>query len=194
MRKQLLMISAAILGLAGTAVAAQTAVSIIDKPVTRAEAESKAKEHFAKIDVNKDGKLDTADREARKAEHFKKLDSDGNGAISQSEFAAAHQRKGEMKGTDTGRGGKAERRGMKHHGGGKRGGAMMLSMADTNKDSAISQSEFVAAHLKHFDMADGNKDGSVSADERKAARLKMREHMKQMGGMGRGKQTPPPAQ
>ena len=36
-----------------------------DKTVTRAEAEARAREVFARLDVNHDGKLDKADREGR---------------------------------------------------------------------------------------------------------------------------------
>ncbi len=215
MKKHLLIISAASLGLLGTAVAAQTAAPMANKTITRAEAEAKAKEHFAKMDANNDGKLDKADREARQIEHFKKLDTDSNGSISQSEFLAAHQGMGKGMGMHHG-GGDGPMAGspdMKHEGhdigksgmrpGGKRdmgghmGGMMMLHMADTNKDGAISRDEFVGSALKHFDMADTNKDGSVTPDERKAAMQKMHEHMKQMrgkmGAMQHGAPPPPEA-
>lgn len=219
MKKHLLIISAASLGLLGTAVAAQIAAPMAAKTITRAEAEAKAKEHFAKMDANNDGKLDKADREARQIEHFKKLDTDSNGSISQSEFLAAHQGMG--KGMDMNHGGgdgpMAGGPGMKHEGhdmskggmrhagkrgmgdrmGGNMGGMMMLHMADTNKDGAISRDEFVGSALKHFDMADTNKDGSVTPDERKAAMQKMHEHMKQMrgkmGAMQHGAPPPPEA-
>ncbi|MFM6931658.1 MAG: EF-hand domain-containing protein [Novosphingobium sp.] len=189
MRKHLLILSAATLGLLGTAVVAQPMGPMADKTVTRAEAEARAGEHFAKADVNKDGKLDQADRAARQGEHFKKLDSDGNGSLSQAEFAAAHQGKGKgmggehagMKHDGMEAGGKMA--GMKHRMGGKMGGhGMMMRMADTDQDGAITRAEFVGAALKHFDMTDANKDGSVTPDERKAAMQKMREHMKDMRG------------
>ncbi|MFM5929882.1 MAG: hypothetical protein ACKOPQ_03135 [Novosphingobium sp.] len=220
MRKNLLILSAATLGLIGTALAAQPANPMADKTVTRAEAQAKAGEHFAMMDVNKDGKLDKADREARQAEHFKKMDTDGNGSISQAEFAAAHAAKGTRMGDGAGKGmrhgggdhaGGMRHEGMgaggpgagghgkgMHHGGesGMRGG-MMMHMADANKDGAISRDEFVGGALKHFDMADANKDGKVTPDERKAARQTMREHMKQMrdkmGAMHQGTPPPPPA-
>ncbi len=203
MRKHLLILSAATLGLLGTAVAAQPTGPMADKTVTRAEAETKAGEHFTKADVNKDGKLDQADREARKGERFKKLDTDSNGSISQAEFASAHQGKGMGKGM---RGG--DHAGMKHDGmkqggmrhggkhgmrGGKMGGGMMMRMADTNKDGAITRAEFVGASMKHFDMTDANKDGSVTPDERKAAMQKMREHLKEMRGKMGARPAPAPA-
>lgn len=206
MRKHLLILSAATLGLLGTAVVAQPSGPMAggpmaDKTITRAEAEAKAGDHFAKADANKDGKLDQADRAARKGEHFKKLDTDGNGSISQAEFAAAHQGKGMGKGMG------GDHDGMKHDGmkqggmrhGGKHGmrggkmGGMMMRMADTNKDGAITRAEFVGAALKHFDMADGNKDGSVTPDERKAAMQKMHEHMKDMRGKMGTRPAPAPA-
>ncbi len=153
-----------------------------DKTVTRAEAQAHAAEMFAKMDANKDGKLDAADRQARRAAMFDRLDTDKNGAISRDEFNVRHQRAdGEgMKGKGTrGHG----MRGM--HGKKGMGGMMMLGMADTNKDGAVSRDEFLAAHARHFDMADANKDGSLTPDERKAAHAKMREHMRGMkGGMG----------
>ncbi|MCW1401281.1 EF-hand domain-containing protein [Novosphingobium sp. MW5] len=196
MRKHLLILSAATLGLMGTAALAQNAAGpMAGKTLTRAEAEAKAGERFAMADVNKDGKLDKADREARQAEHFKKLDTDGNGSISQAEFMAAHQ--GGKHAGGMGRGG--DHAGMKHEGmaddgkmggmkhrmagrGGKMGGHMMMRMADADKDGAVTRAEFVSASLKRFDMTDANKDGSVSPDERKAAMQKMREHMKEMRG------------
>ncbi|MEJ6010716.1 EF-hand domain-containing protein [Novosphingobium aquae] len=206
MRKHLLILSAATLGLLGTAVAAQPTGPMADKTVTRAEAETKAGEHFAKADVNKDGKLDQADREARKGERFKKMDTDGNGSLSQAEFAAAHQGKGMGKGMSGDHAGMKhdgmKQGGMRHGGkhgmrggamGGKMGGGMMMRMADTNNDGAITRAEFVGASLKHFDMTDANKDGSVTPDERKAAMEKMREHMKEMRGKMGARPAPAPA-
>ncbi len=76
---------------------------------------------------------------------------------------------------------------MGKHGGGKRG-MMMLRMADTNKDGAITRDEFLAAHGKHFDMTDTNKDGRISPEERKAQAAKMRE---MHGKRGAGRTAPP---
>ena len=72
-------------------------------------------------------------------------------------------------------------------------GGMMMRMADTNKDGAITRAEFVGASMKHFDMTDANKDGSVTPDERKAAMQKMREHMKEMRGKMGARPAPAPA-
>ncbi|MEE4451794.1 EF-hand domain-containing protein [Novosphingobium resinovorum] len=59
---------------------------------TRAEAQARATEMFARLDVNKDGKLDKADRELARQQMrekiFAKLDTNGDGAISKAEFMA----------------------------------------------------------------------------------------------------------
>lgn len=140
--------------------------------LTKADAQARAAEMFARMDVNKDGKLDQADRTARQAEHFARMDTDKDGKLSPAEFAARPKREG----MGEGRKGAGK---MARHGG--RGG-MMARMADANKDGAISRDEFVAAQGKRFAMLDANNDGTVSADERQAARAKMREHMRAMRG------------
>ncbi len=166
------------------------------KTVTRAEAQTRAAEMFARMDANKDGKLDAADREARRTERraamFATLDTDRNGSISRDEFNAQRQR-ADGAGKNWGKQGEGKRgEGRRGHGmrGKHGGGMMMLGMADTNKDRAVSRDEFLAAHGKHFDMADANKDGQMSADERKAARAKMREHMRGMKGGQHGRAAP----
>ena len=156
---------------------------------TRAEVQTRAAEMFARMDVNQDGKLDTADRAAKHAERqakmFARLDADGNGSISKAEWdqhgadraakraerAAKRAERGEKRAAadEAGQGKRHAMRG--HHG--KRGGhhAMrMMGKADTDGDKAISQAEFQTAALARFDAADANKDGQVTAEERKAQR------------------------
>lgn len=151
--------------------------------LTRAEAQANATQMFAKLDVNKDGKIDATDRAAQRAERhaqmFASLDADGNGSISKAEWdkhradrAAKRAERGDKR-ADAGEardGGK--RHGMRggHHG--KRGGhhGMMMGKADANGDKAISQAEFQTAALARFDAADANKDGQVTAAERQAQR------------------------
>lgn len=141
--------------------------------VTRAEAQSRATQMFARMDANGDGKLDAADREARMGRMFDTIDADHNGQISRDEFMAAHQdgppgegRMG-MRGEANGHG--------KHHRGMGHGGMMkMAKMADTDKDGAISQAEFTAAAMQRFERADANQDGQVTREERQAARAAMK--------------------
>lgn len=66
----------------------------------RADIEAQVKEHFTKLDTNRDGAITqaeiTAHHQARKAARqdarFKALDSNGDGSISRAEFDAAHSR------------------------------------------------------------------------------------------------------
>lgn len=192
MKKVILGLSLAAIGLAGAATA-QTATQrpdpLGDKTVTKAEAQAKANEMFAMMDGNKDGKLDQSDRAAHKGQMFDKLDTDKNGSVSKEEFAAAQAARKDGEG----------RKGMR--GGHGRGGKMMLHMADANKDGAISRDEFAAAHAKMFDSADANKDGKLTPEERKAHHAKMRAAMgSKRGGRGAGGHAghgdmpaPPPA-
>lgn len=153
---------------------AYAAPDMMKGDMTKAEAQAKADEMFARMDANGDGKLDDADREARLAKKFAELDKDSNGSISRDEFIAGH---GEMGGhrMDHGGGGHGPD-GMKgdHHGGMRE---MMKDKADTNNDGAVSAAEFKAAHLSMFEKADANKDGKVTHDERRAAHEAMRASM-----------------
>jgi len=159
--------------------------------LTRAEAQAHATQMFAKMDANKDGKLDASDRTARRAEMqakmFERLDANKDGSISKAEWdqhgadrAAKRAERGDRR-ADAGEG---KRDGMRggHHG--KRGGhhGMMMGKADANGDKAISQAEFQTAALARFDAADANKDGQVTAEERQAQR-----------GAWRAKRGAPPA-
>ena len=169
-----------------------------DRTVTRAELQTHAAEIFAKMDVNKDGRIDQADRSAHEIalrnEHFTKLDTNKDGSISRAEFDAAHSGGPDGGHGMGGMGMGGAMMGGSAHGKGHRGGMKMMQMADANNDKAISREEFSAAHLKHFEMSDANKDGKVTPDERRAARAKMREQMRgKMGGaMGGHDMAPAP--
>ncbi|CDO36880.1 EF-hand domain-containing protein [Novosphingobium sp. KN65.2] len=163
-----------------------------DGVVTRAEAQASAAAMFARMDVNKDGKLDEADRELRhtemKTRMFEMMDANKDGSISKQEFMDARHPGPDGMGGPGGPGMNGPGMdgpgmdgpggpGMKGHHGKHdwhRGGMAMMKMADTNNDGAISQAEFEAASAKHFDMMDANKDGKVTREERKAARDKMK--------------------
>lgn len=148
--------------------------------LTRAEVEADVAKRFAKLDANKDGKVDDGDRAAHRAERqnamFAALDTDRNGSVSRAEFDAAAAAR-DAKRTER-RAAGAERRGdgaeMRGKHGDRRhgGGGRMLGMVDTNGDKAITLDEMRAAALAHFDRIDANKDGQVSAEERAAMRGK----------------------
>lgn len=165
---------------AGAAIAAEPDRPGPQAPQTRTEAQARATEMFARMDLNKDGKLDAADREARRAGMFDKVDGNKDGQISREEFAAHHAGMGSRHEGERHEGGHREaghRMGGKHGGEGRMGG-MMAGMADANGDKAVSQQEFTAAALRRFDAVDTNKDGTISAEERQAARGMMRERMR----------------
>jgi len=149
--------------------------------VTRAEAQAKAAEMFARLDVDGDGKLDAADRMAAMSKRFDAMDANHDGVLSRQEFLDAHQKMmGRMAGMQPGHEG-----GMMHHSGGMGRGMRMLGRMDANGDHAISRDEFIAGALKRFDAADADHDGKLTPDERRAAmRLGMKHHMQHMGGMG----------
>jgi len=158
--------------------------------LTRAEAQAHATEMFAKMDANKDGKIDAADREAARAamqaKRFASFDADSDGSISKAEWdqrgADRQAKRAEWKQKraaatpEAGDTEKGKRPGMRGHRGmrgghhGMRGGHGMMMKADTDGDKAISQAEFQTAALARFDALDANKDGQVTAEERKAAR------------------------
>jgi hypothetical protein len=172
-----------------TLAAALVAVPVLAAPgadgnavQTRADAQARATQMFAKMDANKDGKLDATDRAAQRAERqakrFASLDADGNGSISKAEWdkhgadrAAKRAERGEKR-AEAGEAGEGKRHHGMRGGHGKRGGhhGMMMGKADTDGDKAISQAEFQTAALARFDAADANKDGQVTAEERQAQR------------------------
>lgn len=184
MRKLTLSIAAATLATAGVALAAPGMMGAMPKgDMTRAQVEAMAAQHFAKMDVNSDGKLDAADRDAMRGKMFDRLDADHNGAISRDEFAARQRgERGAMAGMDHGQAGADGATRMGGHGkrghGGKGGHMQMMGkMADTNNDGAVTQAEFSAAALKHFDTADADHNGTLTAAERQAAHAAMKAQM-----------------
>lgn len=175
-----------------------------DGAVTRAESQAHAKSMFAKMDANNDGKLDQTDfeahREQMKAMMFDKLDANHDGSVSRDEFMAFegpgkghHHGMGGMGGPGmggpgmggpgmggtgmggTGMGGPGMDGAGMHHGKGMRGYPGMMMKADTDKDGAVSQAEFLAAADKRFDAADANHDGKITREERQAHRQQIRD-------------------
>ena len=200
MKKFTLAASAAVLAMTATALVAAPGDARRgpdangDGVMTRAEVQAQVAERFAKVDANGDGVLNEADKAARIGQMFDKIDTDKNGSISRAEFVAAHSGMGgdhegmdhaKMDGPGKDRPGMAGRR----MGGG--GGGMMLRMADTNKDGAVTRDEAMAAALTHFDAMDANKDGQVTKAERQAAMQAMGARMR--GNGPRGDMLPPPA-
>ena len=212
MKKFAIGLSLAALAIAGTAMAEQTwGPGKRDATVTRADALARAAQTFDRLDVNHDGKIDPADREAMRAAMFDRIDSNKDGQISRAEFLAMRPGRGghdmgrhdmdghDMGGHDMGGPGGHEHR-MHGHGmeGYGMGGMMLMRMADSNHDGAVSKDEFMAAAATRFDSADTNHDGSLTPAERQAAHQAMRERMRgtmqhRMGGEGATPPAPPSA-
>jgi hypothetical protein len=131
--------------------------------MTRAEATAKAREKFAKMDANKDGKLDAADRAVHHgqiaAAMFDRVDADKNGSISREEWSAGATRLAEAHGD----GGPRHMLRMRRP-------VVGLMQADADGDRAITVQEMEAAALKRFDAADADGNGTLSPGERQAAR------------------------
>ena len=160
-----------------------------DGTVTRAELTAALEARFARLDVNKDGKIDQQDRDLMRQQRldarFAEMDSDKNGQISKAEFVAAHQARSDRHDQD-GKPGDAGGHGWggRHHG---YGPGMMPGAADgANRDGPVTLEQFMARPLALFDKADTNKDGKVTADEMKAARQALRDGWKD-------RKAPPPA-
>jgi len=160
-----------------------------DGAVTKAELTAALETRFARLDANKDGKLDQADRDIlrqqRLDERFAALDTDRNGQISKVEFAAGHQGHDGMH-DHMGKPDGPDGRGWGHRGWGHgmRGGPG----GEMKKEGAIAKAEFMARPLAMFDKADANHDGKVTADEMKTARRAFRDGWRERKGP-----TSPPA-
>lgn len=168
-----------------------------DKVHTRDEMVAKVRDHFARLDADKDGFLTKAEAEAGRSvmkqrivkrlgerrdpnAAFDRLDANKDGAISRDEFAKAREIRVERRTAMKERAGAAPgvpgRQGMRmRRMGGMMMGGRMFDMADANKDGRVSLQEATDAAARHFDMADGNRDGQVTRDERRQMRRQMME-------------------
>jgi EF hand len=157
-----------------------------DRTISRAEYQTQTAAMFARLDANRDGKIDTADREARMADRFMAMDTDKNGQVSRDEFIAAQRARHTADGAHSAHGedGGKMHGAMMRRGPGAGGGMMLVRMADTNRDQAVTRAEFDAASTLRFIRIDANKDGKLSPEERRNAHSAMR-------GMHRS--PPPPA-
>jgi Ca2+-binding EF-hand superfamily protein len=197
--------------MAGTAALAQTAPvappappspmahPMADKVMTRAETVAMVREHFGRMDTNRDGAITTAEvaeghaKFAGRTGHpgggwqggdpnaaFDRLDSDRNGSISRDEFAKGHEQRIERrveireKRNEAAKEGKrSENRAFRMHRMGGLGGSRMIVMADSDHDGKITLAEAEAMALQHFDQMDSNHDGQVTPEERRSGREMM---------------------
>lgn len=155
---------------------------------TRDQAVAKVRDHFAKMDGNRDGFVAGDEMQAMRGKHggmkrqmgerrarggdrmaarnpaaaFDRLDANRDGMISRDEFGKAREMRSERK--------------MNRMGGRALGGRMMR-MADLDKDGRVSLQEATNSALQRFDRVDINRDGQVTPDERRQNR-EMRKQMR----------------
>jgi hypothetical protein len=154
-----------------------------DKSYTRAEVSARVAEHFAKLDVNRDGFVTRAEADAaretvhkqmgeRRAERrdnrFERIDTNNDGTISRGEWDQAGANRTAIGMGEAGRTGQVVRRMMVHRLGAL--GGRMFEQADGNRDGRVSLAEAQGAALQHFDRMDANRDGQLTPDERRVIR------------------------
>ena len=169
---------------------------------TRDDVVAKVREHFARLDSDRDGfvtkaeadaaraqmKAKFAERRAERREHrqertemrrehtFERLDSNNDGSISRAEFDAAHQARAASH--DGARRPAARRLAGKmakmHRGGMSHMSGQMFEMADANKDGRVSLPEAQEAAVRRFDLADTNRDGRITREEMMQRHRQMR--------------------
>lgn len=157
-----------------------------DGVLDAADREAQMDERFAAMDADGSGEISEAELEAdaarrqaaraerraqRRSEWFASADADGSGGLSRSELESgreAMREKFRSRREKTERGEMQMRRGRGH------GPAMLLHMADTDKDAAVTRAEFDVAMQTRFARMDGDGDGAITAEERSLAREAMR--------------------
>jgi len=154
---------------------------------TRSEVQDRAAQAFDRLDVNLDGQIDAVDRAETRGEHlrvrFDTADANSDGSLAFDEFT---EMRGEL----------AEGRRGRH--GERRGGLGLVGLAgtpaDTNGDGTITQAEFSAATLGHFDRADTNDDGVMTREEGMALRQTIRTEAQARRQQARTVPAPQPVQ
>ena len=203
--------------LAGTVALAQTpppasvtppAHAMHDRVMTRAEVVQMVRDHFGKMDADRNGAITTAELEQMRTkvagamkmhrfEHrldgpgrdpnaaFDRLDANKDGSISRDEFTKAREQRIERRverrekiREGAPKDGKDVRRFVMRRHGGGFGGRMIV-MADSNRDGQITLAEAETMALQHFDQMDANRDGQVTREERRAGRPLMIKRMRE---------------
>jgi hypothetical protein len=194
-----LLIGAAATALAGAAIAQVPApvpgvAATPERVMTRDSVVAKVRDHFARLDTNRDGFIAQDEMAAMRAHRiaqrgqrrgaegmrgqrmamrnpgqaFDRLDANRDGVLSRDEFA----RGSEIRRERMQRMGGGQR--MQRMGGMGRMGGGMLRMADADRDGRVSLAEAQTAAVRHFDTMDANRDGTVTREERRGARERMR--------------------
>lgn len=185
MRKFTIFAGAALVAMAGAAVAQQSAAPRPDRnaDVTRQQVIDQVDRRFARLDVDGDGRA-TADEarqvhQQRRAERagrmFERLDLDSDGNVTRAEFDQARAQRAEHRAERRGEAGERRGRGMRgmRHGGrgmhGRRAAAMF------GEQGFVTLEQMRERALARFDRADANRDGTLTAEERREARDQRRQ-------------------
>lgn len=172
----------------------------MDMTQTRDQVVAKVRDHFARMDTNRDGFVTADEMQAMRAQHqgmrgergnrqamrdpatmFDRLDANRDGMISRDEFGKAREIRMERKVVRNGAPGAPGaaidgQRKMHRMGGGRGMGGGMMRMADLDKDGRVSLQEATTSALQRFDRVDTNRDGRITPEERR----QNREQRKQM--------------
>ena len=163
------------------------------RPLDRAGIEAQVREHFSRVDANRDGFIDQAetqafrataradrqrDRAERRQAMFARLDANRDGSLSLAEFNAPRADRAQRGDRAERRGQRADRRSERRSNRmerradrGPRGfGMKAIERLDADRDGRVSLAEATTARLQRFDRVDTNRDGTISREEREAAR------------------------
>lgn len=125
---------------------------------------------MAMIDANKDGVLTREEALAAADVQFARMDQNKDGKVDATEMRPPHRRGGGNAPADANAPAGKPAPGMHRRGMGER----MLARVDANKDGAISREEFRAAATTRFERMDANRDGRIDAAEQNALRERMK--------------------
>lgn len=128
---------------------------------------------MAMIDANKDGVLTREEALAAADVQFARMDQNKDGKVDATEMRPPHRRGGGNAPTSADAKAPAGKPapGMHRRGG---MGERMLARVDANKDGTISREEFRTAATTRFERMDANRDGRIDAAEQNALRERMK--------------------
>lgn len=111
---------------------------------------------FAKMDVNKDGRVAADEHAAGAKQMFDTMDADGNGKVTASEMHAAHERVSGKKPDNS-----------------DMSAAEKIKVVDSNDDGVLTSAEHALGSRTMFQKMDSNKDSSLSQEEFVAGHAQM---------------------
>jgi Ca2+-binding EF-hand superfamily protein len=152
-----------------------------DGDVTRQQAIERADRHFARLDLDQDGRATAEEarqafgqrRDERSGRAFERFDLDHDGGISRAEFEQGRERRGELRAERARRPG---RRGHRHGGPGMRGERMF------GEAGFVTREQMRERALARFDRLDLDRDGRLTAAERRQAREQFRHNRQERRG------------